>query len=389
MAAKPLGDQPMPIILPPADPAPPALVSPATAPLGRTITVDPNGPISTISAGSRRAYAGDTVLILPGVYHEWFNQTESGQEGQPITFVAQKPGTVILDATGFKTAINSNFANAHWITIKGITIHNCANPKPDDIGALNTGDHWHLEDVTVDSADGTGIEVWGDGVELDRVTVKNCGRAGLSGGGCTNVLVKDCATIGNNTKGADPDWDGGAGKWTKTDHVTIDGLSSHDNVGPGLWFDYNNTNILIRNSELFGNKGAKHAYSGDGLRLELDPGPIQIENCKFHDNTGNQISIQSCRHVNVKENSFVGATLDIRDWPRGDDYTTQDLSFVRNRMQGTKISASGGTWNDSSAVAKRIAFSGNVYVNPPSLLFIWGGSFYSLEQAKGKLGVEK
>jgi hypothetical protein len=379
----------MPIIPPPTLSNPPPLVYLSTDPVGRTITVDPNGPISTISAASRIARAGDTVLILPGVYHEWLNQTESGRPGQPITFTAQKPGTVILDAAGFKTAFNSNFANAHWITITGITIRNCANPNPDDIGALNTGDHWHLQDITVDSADGTGIDVWGDSVVLERVTVKNCGRAGLSGGGCTNVLVKDCSTIANNTKGADPDFDGGAGKWTKTDHVTIDNLSSHDNIGPGLWFDYNNTNVVIKNSELYNNKGAAHAYSGDGLRLELNPGPVLIENCKFHDNTGNQISIQSCRHITIKNNNFVGSTLDIRDWPRGDDYTIQDLNFQNNGLKATKISASGGTWNQDSAASKRIKFSGNVYVQPPSPLFIWGGAFYSLDEAKDKLGLEK
>jgi parallel beta-helix repeat protein len=379
----------LPLLLPLAQFDPPAMVSPATEPLGRTITVDPHGPISTISAAAGLARAGDTVLILPGTYHDWLNQTESGRQGAPIIFEAQKPGTVILDAAGFKTAFNSNFANAHWITIRGLTIKNCANPKADDIGALNTGDHWHLEDVTVDAADGTGIDVWGDGVVLERVTVKNCGRAGLSGGGCTNVLVKDCATIGNNTKGADPDWDGGAGKWTKTDHVTIDGLTTHDNIGPGLWFDYNNTHVVIKNSELYTTKGAAHAYSGDGLRLELDPGPVLIENCKFHDNTGNQISIQSCRQITIKNNTFTGSTLDIRDWPRGDDYTTEDLTFQSNSLKGTKISASGGTWNEGSAASKRIRFAGNVYVHPPSPLFIWGGAFYSLDEAKGKLGVEK
>ncbi len=354
-----------------------------------TYTVDPTGPLTTITAAARLAAPGDTVQILPGTYHETVWLTRSGTADAPITFAAQTPGTVTIDAAGLPAAVSSNFGTTNWITLKNLTIQNCANPKPDQPAAVTTGEGWKLEDITVDSADGTGVQVWSDKVTLLRVTVKNCGRAGLSGYACSDVLAQDCVTINNNTKGADPDFDGGAGKWMKTDHVTIDGLLSHDNVGPGLWFDYNNTNVLIKNCSIYNNKGLTNPSSGDGIRLELNLGPILIQSNKFHGNTGSHISIQSCRHVTIKNNLFFGSALDIRDWPRGEDYTIRDLNVLNNRFDETRICAHGGTWNVGSAASKQIQFADNTYINSPTPLFTWGDVYHSLDEAKAALGLDK
>ncbi len=384
----------MPPLPPPTTlPAPPALVSPlapARRPIapGRSITVDPQGKIKSLSIAARLARPGDVITILPGVYHESINLTASGTAGRPITFQAQTPGSVIIDAAGFKTAISSNFAHTRFIILVGMTIRNCANPSPDDIAALSTGDGWTLQDITVDAADGTGIDIWGDGVTLLRVTAKNCGRAGLSGSGCSNVLVKDCATTANNTRSNDPADNAGAGKWNKCDHIIIDGLESANNTGTGLWFDYNNHDITITHCTIHDNHGLKHDYEGVGLSLELCPGPVLVDSNEFHNNTGANIAIRSSRQITIQNNSLSGSYLDLLDWPRGDDYTDQDFTITSNTFNNTKIFASGGTWNTSSPTQKRILFAGNTYTNTPQTLFTWGGVEMDLAEAKKKLGVE-
>jgi hypothetical protein len=377
------GVSPMPLP-PPPPPNPPAIV----APINATYTVDPNGAIKTISAAARLVHPGDVVLILPGVYHESVKMVTSGTADKPITFEAAAPNTVTIDGTGFLTVINSNWGSTKYINLKNINVKNCANPLSTEVAAVGSGTGWTLQNVTVDGADGTGIDVWGDSVKLLNCTAENCGRAGLSGTGASNVLVKDCVTTGNNTKGNDPSDNAGAGKWNKCDGITIDGLDSYNNTGTGLWFDYNNTNITIENCKIHDNHGLNHDYEGVGLSIELDTGPVMIQNNQFYGNTGADIGIRSSRNVTIQNNSLKGSYLDIQDWPRGDDYTDQDFNIYNNTFDGTKIFASGGTWNFLSTVTKQITFAGNTYVNTPAALFTWGGEDMTLAQAKAKLGVE-
>jgi hypothetical protein len=366
--------------VPPLPPNPPAIVA--------TYTVDPAGAIKTISAAARLVKPGDVVLIMPGTYHESVKLTTSGTPDKPITFEAAAPNTVMIDGTGFLTVINSNWGATKYITLKNINVNHCANPLSTEVAAVGSGTGWMMQNVVVDGADGTGIDVWGDSVTLLNCTAENCGRAGLSGTGASNVLVKDCITSGNNTKKNDPGDNAGAGKWNKCDSITIDGLDSYDNIGTGLWFDYNNTNITIQNCKIHDNHGLVHDYEGVGLSIELDTGPVLIQNNQFYGNTGADIGIRSSRHVTIQNNSLKGSYLDIQDWPRGEDYTDQDFNIFSNTFDGTKVFASGGTWNFLSTVTKQITFAGNTYVNSPAAMFTWGGEDMTLSQAKAKLGVE-
>jgi Right handed beta helix region len=331
---------------------------------------------------------GDTVVIMPGTYHESINLTRSGTATAPITFEAQTTGTVTIDATGFSTAFGSNFGNTQYITFKGINIKNCANSAAGDIGALTTGTGWVLQDVVVDGADGLGIDIWGDNVTLLRVTAQNCGCVGLNGDGATNVTVTDCVTCNNNTKGNDPNNNAGAGKWARCDHVTIDNLNSYGNTGPGLWFDYNNTNIVVKNSQIHDNKGLNHDYEGMGMSMELDQGPILIENNQFYGNTGSNICVQSSRNVTIQNNSLKGTALEFRDYPRGADYTDQNFNVYNNTFDNTQIMADGGTWDATSAATKQITFAGNTYLNTPAVEFNWGTLQLSLKDGESTFKFE-
>jgi PA14 domain/Right handed beta helix region len=382
----------------PVTPVAPVVVGPPTAPInpvspstGTTWVVDPvNGPLFTISAAAAVAKPGDTVLIDPGTYDEQVFLTTSGTAAAPITFEAAVPGSVIIDAAGFAQAISSNFGNTQYINLDNLTVQGCDNPDPSQQAAITTGNGWNLTDVTVIGAQGTGIEVYGNDVTLLRVTANDCGMAGLSGGGCTNVLVEDCTTIGNNTLGNDPDNDGGAGKWTMTDHVTINGLISHDNTGPGLWFDYNNTNVVIENSTIYNNHGLLHTYSGSGIRCELDLGPVLIQNNTFYGNTGPSVQVESCRNFIIENNSFTGSSLTLEDWPRGDAYTLENITIQYNTFNDTNIATEAPNWDDNSAVTKDITMDNDTYINSPSQFIVqWGNQlFYKLSDVQAALGLE-
>lgn len=358
---------------------------------GQTITVDSAGAIPTISQAARHAGPGDTVEIAPGTYHETVWLFRSGTKDRPISFIAKQPGTVILDGSGLKAVFSSNHGSISNITVKGITVHGCANPKADEEAAVTTGAGWRLEDVTVEAVDGVGLSVFRDDVQLLRVAVNHCGRAGLSGDGCSNVLLKDCVTVGNNTMKNDPDFDAGAGKFLRSDHVVVDGLVSHDNIGPGLWFDYENHNVEIRNCTIYDNKGLLHDYSGSGIRCELDPGPVLIEHNRFYGNTGPNIEVNSSRRFTIRDNTFRGSSITLKDWPRGDDYTLQDVTIEHNIFRGTHIATESDNWDLTSPEIKHISIDHDEFESDGKKhIFQWGKQlFMGLPEVRDKLGFEK
>ena len=359
----------------------------AVATGGHTYTVSPTGTLKTIAAAAKLAGPGDTVLIAPGTYKESLALTTSGSAGRPITFKAQTPGETIIDATGLPFAISSNNAKTHDITLDGLVIKGSSNAAANTPAAVDTGSDWTLNNVTVSGAAGTGIDVWGSNITLTDVTAENCGRAGLSGDGCRNVLVNHCTTTGNNTAGNDPSTDGGAGKWVNASHVTVENLNSYNNVGPGLWFDYGNSNILISNCWVHLNKSLHFAYEGEGLIMELNVGPVEVSGGTFSGNVGPQISVQNVRNLYVHNATVKGTYIDLRDWDRGADYTDQNWAFTKNTFKGTQIMATGGTWDDSSTTVKNITFAGNTYTNPPAAAYIWGGDVMTLSQAEAELRI--
>ena len=97
-----------------------------------------NGPIYTISQAASLAKPGDTVLIDPGTYSEEVFLTTSGTPTAPITFEAQTPGTVIINAANFAQAISSNFANTRYINLDGLTVQGCNNADPSLQAAITT-----------------------------------------------------------------------------------------------------------------------------------------------------------------------------------------------------------------------------------------------------------
>ncbi|MCQ2492266.1 MAG: right-handed parallel beta-helix repeat-containing protein [Lachnospiraceae bacterium] len=53
-------------------------------------------PFLTISEAAAIAKAGDQIIIMPGIYEEWINPANGGEEDAPIAYRAYKPGTVTV-----------------------------------------------------------------------------------------------------------------------------------------------------------------------------------------------------------------------------------------------------------------------------------------------------
>jgi parallel beta-helix repeat protein len=382
---------------------PPPGQTPAPVGAGVYRVVDPAGDIRSIGAAVHQARPGDVVLIEPGTYHETIDLRRSGTADAPITLAARTPGTVTLDGTGLPYVLGGT---ASHIRIQSLTINHCANDLA--TGAVRVASGWNLTDVVVQNTDGAGILVYGAGVTLTRVTAQSNGQQGVGGSNCSDVLLKDCITRNNNTGMADPVWKGsehaieingkwfvdplweaGAGKWTRTRRVTLDGVQSYGNGGPGVWFDYENADVVVRNSSVHDNHSVRTEFEATGINIELTAGGTLLENNTVFDNPGGNIVLESSRNVTARGNTVRGSFVGLNDWFRGDAYTMRNITFTGNRFEETSVRTGGPGWSAASVRHKAIKFDENTYASAPLPVFRWGEvALATLHDVRDALGLE-
>jgi hypothetical protein len=380
-------------------PTPTSTPSPAG---GKTLVVGSGQQYGSISSAINAASAGDLVLVKAGHYNETLNLTRSGTYDKPITIAAENNGSVIVDANGSSTIVKGG---ASYIRLKGLTFEDAHNDLQQ--AAVSVGKGWQLTDCVVQNNDSQAINVWGSDVKLTRVTAQFNGQIGISGANCSNVTLLDCVTHDNNQGKSNPvwagkshsvksnglwytdaSWEAGGGKWFQTDHVTVDHLTSYNNRGPGIIFDWNNTNIVVRNSYVHDN-GGLNSYEGMGIHIEMNnAGPTLVEDNKVEDNPGGDIVVRSSKHVTVRNNTFKNATLLLVDWDRGSGYFISDVKVTGNAFQNSYVLTQSDNWGTSSGRDKQITIDGNSY-SGSGRLFRWDNTdYWSLSDVRNKLGFE-
>ena len=119
----------------------------AGASAGRSFYVSPDGddsasgtkdsPWKTVAAASKRLKPGDTLHVLPGIYHEMLDNGDipSGVEGHPITFLAEGDGVVFDGKNGLQEAFRGRgFQHVSFI---GLEIRNYSR----GVTRLSAADH--------------------------------------------------------------------------------------------------------------------------------------------------------------------------------------------------------------------------------------------------------
>jgi parallel beta-helix repeat protein len=490
----------------------------ATAPAA-TYVVDPrhpaasdNGPGSTakpfmtIGAAASVAAAGDVVTIRPGVYREWVALTRSGTIDRPITFQAEKAGSVVVTgadpltgwvrepgeppvysvAWGHDFIINTTrradgtvvyqrnhgadpplgnseqviwdgrpmqqvllradlrpgtfladwdrdrllvwlpdgrdpnqtevlastrshqfspleqynrWSTAQYITVRGLVFRYAANFA--QRGGVRTDTGWRIEDCTVEWNNAGAVNVMGDHAVLLRVTVQDNGFSGIGGGG-KDILIKDCVVRRNNRKGFPVGWDGGGGKFVGTDGLRIEGHTSYGNTGPGIWLDWDNTRFSISGCTVYANYGLTADWEGLGIFIEAS-GPGRVAGNVVYSNTGAGIGIAESREVVVEDNTLVdnAVGLELRAMEGRDGHELTACSIRRNRFaawrsqfgggRGAAIATSLGTWNNKSAIARKLSLDGDFFDSPRGAVILrWGSEeFITLNDVRSALALEK
>ena len=228
-----------------------------------------------------------------------------------------------------------------------------------------------------------GINVSSNGVMRNNFVHHN-GQKGVGAGG-TGVLVEGNEISFNNYAGFDAGWEAGGSKFWATTNLVVRNNFSHDNAGPGLWTDTDNTGTLYEGNDVERNQGAgifheisfactirNNVVKQNALELTNDwlwGAQIQIstsQNCEIHGNTvvvgiagGMAVSLIEqnrggtyATHGNVVHDNditFLGAT--------GENGAAQDLgdetifttnSFDHDAYHMLDTSVAHYAWNDTS-----------------------------------------
>jgi parallel beta-helix repeat protein len=189
----------------------------------------------------------DHADLAPGAWY-W--------EGTSI-YIADDPTNrrveLSIDARAF-------VGDADNVTIKNLVIEKYATPAQN--GAVQSqvpggGEHgtgWLIEDVEVRGAHGAGIRTGNDTI-VRRAYLHHNGQLGITVSRGVNVLIEDSELAFNNIAGFRWSWEGGGGKFTRTNGLTVRNTYSHDNTGPGLWTDIDAMDTLYDSNRVVNNTG--------------------------------------------------------------------------------------------------------------------------------------
>jgi parallel beta-helix repeat protein len=144
-------------------------------------------PFCTISAGSSKAVAGQTVQVSSGIYNEAVTAARSGTSTAPIVFTTA-PGasvTVTGGTFGFKTSSRS------WVTIIGFTITQVSGNGVH----VSSSSNINVQDVTVTQTTGNGVYVSGSSsVTVQGAVVSETTENGIYATNSSSVTVQQSHT---------------------------------------------------------------------------------------------------------------------------------------------------------------------------------------------------
>jgi Right handed beta helix region len=309
---------------------------------------------------------------------------------------ALRPGAFFVDPAASQVAIGSP-PNGHkvefgvaaraWegvgvgsydVTIRNLTIEKFANEA--QVGAVNAGRGWVV----------TGNEVrlnHGGGIANATITrdnyVHDNGQIGV-GGNAPNLRVERNEISFNNYARFCSCWESGGGKWSRATNLRIRANLVHDNVGPGLWTDFGNANVLYDGNVVRNN-------TGPGIFHEASFAAIIRRNVVERNGfswggwlEGAGILVSSSPHVDIYANIVTDNHdgIGITQWDRGSDPAygpreVRDVTVHGNRitMRHGFTGLLAGTGDPSYYSDRNNRFEGNTYyLGCNQRYFVWRGT---------------
>jgi parallel beta-helix repeat protein len=274
------------------------------------------------------------------------------------------------------------------VTVQGMVIEKYAVPA--QMGAV--GDQfprsgWQVVGNEIRLNHGTGLML-GPGSRAHGNYLHHNGQQGFAARGA-GVLVDGNEIAYNNYAHVDPRWEAGALKVQRTQSIVIRGNCVHDNAGPGIWVDIDNTNSIIEANTVFGNdemgiffeisQGATIRDNRVGRNGRINPGWLYGANILISSSTNADVY-----RNRVEVDAGFGNAIAIIGQPRTDEQGTlyQGTGSRVHHNDVTFLGAAGvqGAAADFPAGMDRIfatnSFSANAYhvTDPAAAHFAWAGN---------------
>jgi len=193
--------------------------------------------------------------------------------------------------------------------------------------------------------------------------VHDNGQIGV-GGNAPDLVVADNEISFNDYAGFCTCWEAGGGKWSRARHLVVRDNNVHDNIGPGLWTDTDNIDVLYAHNVVRRNTGVGifHETSFDAvIRDNVVTGNGRAWT-GWLDGAG--ILINSSPNIQIYGNTVLNNKdgIGITQWDRGSSPTlgphqVHDISVHDNTTSPTtrvETSASIGTrigWAATSTIS--------------------------------------
>ena len=186
----------------------------------------------------------------------------SGQAIQ-IRLASGTPADHEIEVTTRQAAFVPAEGGAGFIRIKGMTFQHAANAYPfPQFGMISCagGDHWIIEDNTIEWANGGGLSIGRDANSgaarqagashiLRRNTIRYCGVEGIGGMGTSNTLIEENLIEWCGWADAERGWEAAGAKFHNARNLLFRrNVVRHMRHANAIWLDVGNANCrLTRN----------------------------------------------------------------------------------------------------------------------------------------------
>jgi hypothetical protein len=170
------------------------------------------------------------------------------------------------------------------LSLQGLVIehaNSCVSTKPNAALIISGGTNNTIEDTEIRWNNWVGFDFWSTtNSTARRLRVNWNGELGINGFRLKNDTFEDVETSHNNWRGAQGQftgWEPSGGKFVRIHGATFRNYTAIANQGRGMWFDTDNTDILIDHATIEQNLVG-------GIDLEASMGPVAIQNSRICSN---------------------------------------------------------------------------------------------------------
>jgi len=180
-----------------------------------------------------------------------------------IRLAGGTPADHVIEVTTRQATFVPAQSGASFIRIQGISFQHAANAYPfPQFGMISCagGDHWILEDNTIEWANGGGVSIGRDANSgtsrqagashiLRRNTIRYCGVEGIGGMGTSNTLIEDNVIEWCGWADAERGWEAAGAKFHNARNLLFRrNVVRHMRHANAIWLDVGNANCrLTRN----------------------------------------------------------------------------------------------------------------------------------------------